>query len=70
MKNLIKEHEKKNLSTNSKKRDVLKSFKFKRELHSSAREMQLHLEKTEGVNAKKLELKLRERIKRYLNFFE
>lgn len=67
MKNLIKEHEKNNTSINSKKRAVLKSFKFKRELHSSAREIQIHLEKTMGISAQKPELKLRKRIKRYKN---
>ena len=47
-----------------KSSNVLKPFKFKRELHSSAREIQLHLEVTKGVSAQKPEIKLRERIKR------
>ena len=64
LQNLISEHEKTRPLDSKKARTVLKSFKFKRELHSSAREMQLYLEKTKGINAQKPELKLRERIKR------
>lgn len=44
----------------------LHKFKFKRELHQSAREMQLHLERTKGISAQHVQLKLRERIKRYM----
>jgi hypothetical protein len=64
LQNLIKEYQQRNPGAHDKARTVLKSFKFKRELHASAREMQLYLEKTKGINAQKPELKLRERIKR------
>ena len=42
----------------------LHKFRFKRGLHQSAREMQLHLERTKGISAQHVQLKLRERIKR------
>jgi hypothetical protein len=60
LQNLLKEHE----ANHNKKCSILKSFKYIRELHSSAREMQLYLEKSKGVHAQKPEIKLRERIKR------
>ena len=44
----------------------LKYLKSKKELHNSAREMQKHIENTSGVGASTEDMKLRERIKRYL----